>query len=131
MSMRRFRFSAHHDRFITTATSVVEVDAPAAPSVSMAWEEVRDRVAAHADIETLASYEFVFESPCTWTHRASWQSSRARRSAPDALSWKPPENFRTASTKSSPVFAEIDLDRHAPGKKYFGAGAACVRISRT
>jgi transglutaminase-like putative cysteine protease len=58
-----FSIFSHHDRFITTATSVVEVDAPAAPSGSMAWEEVRDRVAAHADAETLASYEFVFESP--------------------------------------------------------------------
>jgi transglutaminase-like putative cysteine protease len=58
-----FSIVRNHDRFTTTATSVVEVDASFEPKDSMPWEQVRDQVSAYADAETLAAYEFVFESP--------------------------------------------------------------------
>jgi len=53
-----------HDRFTTTATSVVEVEArsPGPPS-EIPWERARDQVSAQADDGTLAAFEFVFESP--------------------------------------------------------------------
>lgn len=58
-----FSISRQHDRFTTTSTSLVEVDAPVQLSASIAWEQVRAQVAAYADADTLAAYEFVFESP--------------------------------------------------------------------
>jgi transglutaminase-like putative cysteine protease len=54
----------HHDRFTTVATSIVQVDPrPSAPESSMAWEDVRDDVAALRSAETIEAIEFVFDSP--------------------------------------------------------------------
>jgi transglutaminase-like putative cysteine protease len=59
-----FSLFRSHDRFTTTATSVVDVDARTAPEPSaLAWEQARDRVSAQADDTVLAAFEFVFESP--------------------------------------------------------------------
>jgi len=53
-----------HDRFTTTATSVVDVAARVPEAMSeIPWELARDQVSAHADAATLAAFEFVFESP--------------------------------------------------------------------
>jgi transglutaminase-like putative cysteine protease len=58
-----FAIFRNHDRFTTTATGIVEVD-PAVPAEpELAWEAVRDRVAAHPDEDALAAYEFIFASP--------------------------------------------------------------------
>jgi transglutaminase-like putative cysteine protease len=58
-----FAIFRSHDRFTTTATSVVEVEAQRAPLPEMPWEKVRDRVAAQEGEDCLAAYEFVFDSP--------------------------------------------------------------------
>jgi transglutaminase-like putative cysteine protease len=59
-----FSILRSHDRFTTTATSVVEVTAQAPTATSdIAWEQARDQVSAQADEATLAAFEFVFESP--------------------------------------------------------------------
>jgi transglutaminase-like putative cysteine protease len=59
-----FSLFRSHDRFTTTATSVVEVE-PRAPAAfpEIPWEQARDQVSANADEATLAAFEFVFESP--------------------------------------------------------------------
>src|SRR5258708_15418811 len=49
-----------HDRFVTTATSVVEVLPTvigALPRVS--WEETRDALVSHATEDSLQAYEFI------------------------------------------------------------------------
>lgn len=54
----------NHERFVVTASSIVEVglgDAPQLPEI--AWESVRDRLASPPDQETLLASEFIFESP--------------------------------------------------------------------
>ena len=62
-----FAIFRSHDRFTTTATGVVEVDAPPdddpTKASKLSWEEVRDLVLAHDDDECLAAYEYVFDSP--------------------------------------------------------------------
>jgi len=62
-----FAIFRSHNRFITTATGMVEVEASLAslPAMSppLAWEQVRDLVAVQASDECLAAYEFVFDSP--------------------------------------------------------------------
>lgn len=53
-----------HDTFTTTATSVIEVLPRVAedpPAVS--WDAVVERLVVHPDDESLAAYEFVFDSP--------------------------------------------------------------------
>ncbi len=53
-----------HSRFVIEAKSVVEVEAPSKDGISsIAWEDARDRIAAHPDDETLAALEFVYDSP--------------------------------------------------------------------
>jgi transglutaminase-like putative cysteine protease len=53
-----------HDRFITTAESVVEVEQPAQHSLpAISWEGARRHLALHPDAESLAAYEFRFGSP--------------------------------------------------------------------
>ena len=53
-----------HDRFTTTAISVVEVSsAPTGTKPDIAWEDARDQVAGIAGDEQLAAFEFVFSSP--------------------------------------------------------------------
>jgi transglutaminase-like putative cysteine protease len=67
-----FAIFRNHDRFTTTATGVVEVDAPGespAMSSTLTWEEVRETVHSHADDECLAAYEYCFDSPYVSTSR--------------------------------------------------------------
>jgi transglutaminase-like putative cysteine protease len=53
-----------HDRFIVTATSLVETGlAPVRETPAIAWETVRDRLAAPPDDDTLAASEYIFASP--------------------------------------------------------------------
>jgi transglutaminase-like putative cysteine protease len=53
-----------HDCFVTTAESIVEVEAPARRSLpEISWEDARSHLARHADAESLAAYEFRFRSP--------------------------------------------------------------------
>jgi transglutaminase-like putative cysteine protease len=53
-----------HERFIVTATSVVEAGLkPVKEFPAMPWESVRDLLAVPADEESLMASEFIFESP--------------------------------------------------------------------
>jgi transglutaminase-like putative cysteine protease len=58
-----FAIFRSHDRFTTTATGVVEVEAQPASLAALPWEQVRDLVAAQEGEDCLAAYEFVFDSP--------------------------------------------------------------------
>jgi transglutaminase-like putative cysteine protease len=59
-----FSIFSTHDRFTTTATSIVEVQPHLPePTNPIAWEQARDLVAAQGDEAALAAYEYVFESP--------------------------------------------------------------------
>ncbi len=56
--------SRTHERFISTAVSVVEVNRPEpGPLPEISWEEARAVLVEHSDRDTLAAYEFTFESP--------------------------------------------------------------------
>jgi len=79
-----FAIFRSHDRFTTTATGLVEVDAPGvatseedAESSAVPWEQVRDLVVAHDDDECLAAYEYVFDSPYVATSRELADYARA------------------------------------------------------
>jgi transglutaminase-like putative cysteine protease len=53
-----------HDRFVVTATSLVETGLrPAWEMPVVPWESVRNLLAAPANAETIAASEFVFDSP--------------------------------------------------------------------
>lgn len=53
-----------HSLFVATGRSVVRVDREAVPPpAGVSWEQARDLLAAHEDEESLAAYEFVFDSP--------------------------------------------------------------------
>jgi transglutaminase-like putative cysteine protease len=53
-----------HDRFVTTATSIVDVIPRRAEVLPLtSWEEARAYLSSHPDAESLAAYEFVFDSP--------------------------------------------------------------------
>ena len=53
-----------HDRFVVTATSVVEVGiGPPWVLPVISWETVRDRLATPPDDESLSASEFTFDSP--------------------------------------------------------------------
>jgi transglutaminase-like putative cysteine protease len=53
-----------HDRLVTTATSIVEVQPRASVDLpGIPWEDARLHVAAHADDDALQAFEYVFESP--------------------------------------------------------------------
>lgn len=52
-----------HDRFITTATSVVEVESPPDVSSHLTWEAVRELLARHEDPETIEAFELTCGSP--------------------------------------------------------------------
>ena len=54
-----------HDRLTATAQSVVEVEArdPEGDLRSIPWEQARAVLAKPEDAETLAAYEFIFDSP--------------------------------------------------------------------
>jgi transglutaminase-like putative cysteine protease len=76
-----FAIFRSHDRFTTTATGVVEVDAPPDDDPIMKsalpWEEARDRVGAHDDDESLAAYEYVFDSPYVASSRELAEYARS------------------------------------------------------
>lgn len=56
--------SQTHERFITTAVSVVEIQArPPVPLPDISWEDASALLVEHPDDETLKAYEFSFESP--------------------------------------------------------------------
>jgi len=62
--VRTFTILESHDRFSTVATSLVDVgprESSAIPEV--AWDDVRDELAAHDNFQTLEAFEFVFDSP--------------------------------------------------------------------
>jgi transglutaminase-like putative cysteine protease len=62
--VRTFTILESHDRFSTVATSLVEVvprESSAVPEV--AWDDVRDQLAAHDTFQTLEAFEFTFDSP--------------------------------------------------------------------
>ena len=62
--VRTFTILESHDRFSTVATSLVEVEPRESSVVSdVAWEHVRDELAAHSSFDTLEAFEFVFDSP--------------------------------------------------------------------
>jgi transglutaminase-like putative cysteine protease len=53
-----------HDRFVATASSIVEVQTQAQETAtSLAWEEARDQLATPADAPLLEASEFIFDSP--------------------------------------------------------------------
>lgn len=53
-----------HDRFTVKATSVVEVDPVETSNLPrVTWEEVRAHLSLNPDEESLAAFEFVFDSP--------------------------------------------------------------------
>jgi transglutaminase-like putative cysteine protease len=53
-----------HDRFVTTAESIVEVEQPGRQSLpEISWEDARRHLALHPDAESLAAYQFRFGSP--------------------------------------------------------------------
>jgi transglutaminase-like putative cysteine protease len=53
-----------HDRFVTEATSIVEVQGqPLHDLPSISWEDVHARIAIHEDDDSLDAYEFIFDSP--------------------------------------------------------------------
>ncbi len=59
-----FSIFERHDKFVVTATSIVEVDpksSAALPTIS--WEDARAYLTSHPTLESLAAYEFVFDSP--------------------------------------------------------------------
>ncbi|MEO8098021.1 MAG: transglutaminase family protein [Acidobacteriota bacterium] len=59
-----FSIFKRHDRFTVTATSLIEVAAtPPEISSRITWEETRAHLTLHPDEESLAAYEFAFDSP--------------------------------------------------------------------
>ena len=59
-----FTILERHDRFSTSASSVIDVEArERSASPSIAWEAARDEVAAHTAFDTLEAFEFTFDSP--------------------------------------------------------------------
>jgi transglutaminase-like putative cysteine protease len=58
-----------HDRFTTTATSLVRVERRAGDAPPVAWETARDLLAAYADAPTLEAFGFVFDSPLVAPYR--------------------------------------------------------------
>ncbi len=78
-----FAILESHDRLTTVATSLVDVQANAAPqSPHVRWETVRDTLAAHTTGHSLEAFEFVFDSP--FVARASQLAEFAAPSFPTA-----------------------------------------------
>jgi transglutaminase-like putative cysteine protease len=59
-----FSIFQRHDQFTVTSTSIVDVD-PRVPGnfPTMSWEEARAYLTLHPTLESLAAYEFVYDSP--------------------------------------------------------------------
>ena len=63
-----FTILERHDTFITTGTSVVNLEArPVRPGSNRPWESVRDELAAHRTTDTIEAFEFVLPSPFVTT----------------------------------------------------------------
>ena len=63
-----FTILERHDTFITTGTSVVNVEArPVRAGSDRPWESVRDELAAHRTMDTVEALEFVLPSPFVTT----------------------------------------------------------------
>jgi len=63
-----FTILERHDTFITTGTSVVNVEArPVRAGSDRPWESVRDELAAHRTLDTMEAFEFVLPSPFVTT----------------------------------------------------------------
>jgi transglutaminase-like putative cysteine protease len=59
-----FSIFQRHDRFTVTAESIVSVEPRSTENLpSMSWEEARAFLTLHPTLESLAAYEFVFDSP--------------------------------------------------------------------
>jgi len=64
-----FAIFRNHEKFTTTAVSVVEVNPRSVPPAAIvadsviSWEQTRDRLAVHTDDADMAAYEYVFDSP--------------------------------------------------------------------
>jgi transglutaminase-like putative cysteine protease len=53
-----------HESLRVTATSLIDVDPPPArPLPASSWEDVRKHLVLHPDSDSLAAYEFTFDSP--------------------------------------------------------------------
>lgn len=53
-----------HDRFVVTATSLIDVEPPPAkPLPTISWEDARKELSLHPDPDSLSAYEFTFDSP--------------------------------------------------------------------
>jgi transglutaminase-like putative cysteine protease len=53
-----------HDELVVTATSIIEVEPPSAkPLPAISWEDARTHLQKHPDPDSLAAYEFTFDSP--------------------------------------------------------------------
>jgi transglutaminase-like putative cysteine protease len=66
-----------HERMVTMATSVVEVEASPPPESKIAWEEARDLVAEQPDAAALDAFEFVFPSPFVPAQRELHEYAKA------------------------------------------------------
>ncbi len=59
-----FTILERHDKFTTTGTSLVSLEARLVrPGADRSWEAVRDELAAHRTVETIDGLEFVLDSP--------------------------------------------------------------------
>jgi transglutaminase-like putative cysteine protease len=59
-----FSIFERHDRFVVKATCLVDVEPKTAEVLPrLTWEEARAFLTLHPDLESLAAYEFVFDSP--------------------------------------------------------------------
>lgn len=59
-----FSIFKRHDRFVVKSTSFVEVEPRATGHLpQLTWEEARAHLTAHPGLDSLAAYEFVFDSP--------------------------------------------------------------------
>ena len=100
--VRTFTILESHDRFSTVATSLVEVEPRESSVVSdVAWEHVRDELAAHSSFDTLEAFEFVFDSP--HGDRVAGTVALRRRAAfrRGGRSSRPSRTSHTASTPNS------------------------------
>ncbi len=116
-----FWIQERHDRFATVATSLVRVEPRAPVADSTAWESARDIIAAHATPDTLAAFEFVFDSPLVAAGpelaafaRPSFERGRPLLDAVDELSHRIFTEFayKPASTSiDTPVLETLRLKR--------------------
>jgi transglutaminase-like putative cysteine protease len=113
--------SQTHQRFVITAVSTVEMRLPEAAALPrISWEQTRALLAEHPDEETLAAYEFTFESPFVtvlpeltdWV-QPSFQPGRPLVEAVQELSCRVHDEFvyRPKSTTIDMPLAEVFKNR--------------------